>query len=84
MRRKTGNDRSDPPALREAQSGGEDAGGEDAEGRPAPDFFDCTDGELRLTRDCVPSMLTRDPNAVRLDCLCYLMRRIDRDGEPLA
>ncbi len=35
MRRKTGNDRSDPPALREAQSGGEDAGGEDAEGRPA-------------------------------------------------
>lgn len=57
---------------------------EDAEGRLAPDFFDCTDGELRLTRDCVPSMLTRDPNAVRLDCLCYLMQRIDRDGTPLA
>jgi hypothetical protein len=25
-------------------------------------------------------MLTVDPNAVRLDCLGYLMHRIDRNG----
>ncbi len=25
-------------------------------------------------------MLTQDPNAIRLDCLCYLMHRIGMDG----
>jgi len=28
-------------------------------------------------------MPTRDPNAVHLDCLCYLMHRIDFEGRHL-
>lgn len=56
---------------------------EDADGTAAGELFDYAGGEIRLTRACVPSMLTRDPRAVRLDCLCYLMERIGRDGRPL-
>ena len=37
-------------------------------------------GEITLTRRVIPSMLTTDVNAVRLDCLGYLMHRIGRDG----
>jgi hypothetical protein len=46
------------------------------------DVFDYANGTIRLRRPCVPAMLTRDRNAIRLDCLCYLMRRIDRNGQP--
>lgn len=42
------------------------------------------DGDIRLARPAVPAMLTLDPDAVRLDCLGYLMHRIGRDGRPLA
>ncbi|MFO1184948.1 MAG: M14 family metallopeptidase [Bauldia sp.] len=51
-------------------------------GDPAP-WFDYTGGAIRLARAAVPSMLTVDERAVRLDCLGYLMRRIGRDGRPL-
>lgn len=44
------------------------------------DYFDYSDGEIRLVRPAIPSMLTLDPNAIRLDCLGYLMHRIDRSG----
>ncbi|KUO69473.1 MAG: peptidase M14 [Alphaproteobacteria bacterium BRH_c36] len=37
-------------------------------------------GEIRLAQGAIPAMLTRDPRAVRLDCLGYLMHRIDRAG----
>lgn len=42
--------------------------------------FDYAGGEIRLSEAAIPAMLTRDQNAVRLDCLCYLMQRIDRRG----
>jgi len=44
------------------------------------DYFDYQNGEVRLARPAIPSMLTLDPNAIRLDCLGYLMQRIARDG----
>ena len=44
------------------------------------DYFDYTGGEIRLSQRAIPAMLTLDPNAVRLDCLGYLMHRIGRDG----
>jgi succinylglutamate desuccinylase len=51
------------------------------EGDDAPeDYFDYSDGEIRLSRAAVPAMLTVDPRAVRQDCLCYLMHRIDMDS----
>jgi hypothetical protein len=43
-------------------------------------YFDYKNGEIGLSRRVIPSMLTLDPNAVRLDCLGYLMHRIGRDG----
>ncbi len=42
------------------------------------------DGEIRLSQRAIPAMLTLDPNAVRLDCLGYLMHRIGRDGRRIA
>ena len=50
---------------------------------PVPDYFAETGGELRLVEPAIPSMLTRDVRAVRLDCLCYLMHRIGLDGKKL-
>ncbi len=42
------------------------------------------DGEVvRFAQPVIPSMLTRDVAAIGLDCLCYLMYRIDMNGEPL-
>jgi succinylglutamate desuccinylase len=46
----------------------------------ADPYFDYTGGEIRLAQRAVPAMLTLDPDAVRLDCLGYLMHRIDRQG----
>jgi succinylglutamate desuccinylase len=43
-------------------------------------YFDYLDGEIRLARPAIPAMLTVDPRAVKLDCLCYLMHRIGMDG----
>jgi hypothetical protein len=43
-------------------------------------YFDYAGGEIRLAQQAIPAMLTQDPDAVRLDCLGYLMHRIDRQG----
>ena len=40
-------------------------------------YFHQQDGELRLTRAVMPSMLTLDRRVIRQDCLCYLMERYD-------
>jgi hypothetical protein len=50
------------------------------DGADASRYFDYTDGDIRLSQRAIPAMLTLDPNAVRLDCLGYLMHRIGRDG----
>ncbi len=49
-------------------------------GEAAQDYFDYSDGEIRLARAAIPGMLSLDPNAIRSDCLCYLMHRIGMDG----
>jgi hypothetical protein len=36
-------------------------------------YFHIEDGELRLSRATMPTMLTRDETIIRQDCLCYLM-----------
>lgn len=38
-------------------------------------YFEIRDGELRLRTAIIPSMLTRDCQVIRQDCLCYLMAR---------
>jgi hypothetical protein len=38
-------------------------------------YFRLEDGEWRLRRCLMPSMLTRDETVIRQDCLCYLMER---------
>jgi hypothetical protein len=43
-------------------------------------YFDYRDGDIRLTQDAIPAMLTLDSSAIRQDCLCYLMHRIGVDG----
>jgi hypothetical protein len=43
-------------------------------------YFEYSGGDIRLSQRAIPAMLTLDPNAVRLDCLGYLMHRIGRDG----
>ena len=52
--------------------------------QPEGGYFDYTGGEIRLSQRAIPAMLTLDPNAVRLDCLGYLMHRIGRDGRRMA
>jgi hypothetical protein len=47
-------------------------------------YFDYSRGQIRLSQRAIPAMLTLDPNAVRLDCLGYLMHRIGRDGRRVA
>lgn len=44
------------------------------------EFFTITDGELRLCRPAMPSLLTRDPRIIRQDCLCHLMERLPPPG----
>lgn len=51
-----------------------------ADGLSVERYFDYTGGEIRLAQRTVPAMLTLQPEAVRLDCLGYLMHRIDRQG----
>ncbi|MGE5267185.1 MAG: peptidase M14, partial [Deltaproteobacteria bacterium] len=51
-----------------------------APGLPPSDYFSYHNGDIRLTRRAIPSMLTKDERAFRLDCLGYLMHRIDRSG----
>ena len=47
-------------------------------------YFEYAHGEIELSQRAIPAMLTLDPQAVRLDCLGYLMHRIGRDGRRLA
>ncbi len=56
------------------------APGEGAEAQPVG-YFDYANGEIRLARSAIPAMLTTKPAAVRQDCLCYLMHRINMQGE---
>jgi len=56
--------------------------GDGVETRPE-NYFDYFNGDIRLARPAIPAMLTRDPAAVRQDCLCYLMHRIGMDGARL-
>ncbi len=39
-------------------------------------FFAVENGELRTRKPVMPSMLTRDVEIIRQDCLCYLMERL--------
>jgi hypothetical protein len=41
------------------------------------DYFTLNDGRLCLLRSVMPSMLTKDIDIIRQDCLCYLMERYD-------
>lgn len=45
-----------------------------------PQYFDYDGAAIRLKRGAIPAMLTLDPDAIRLDCLGYMMHRIRRDG----
>jgi succinylglutamate desuccinylase len=47
-------------------------------------YFLNDDGEIRTRSEVMPSMLTKDLEVIRQDCLCYLMERYDahlRDAE---
>ncbi len=49
----------------------------DEEGCEVSDRYFChTETEIVLTKSVMPSMLTRKPEIIRQDCLCYLMERI--------
>jgi succinylglutamate desuccinylase len=47
------------------------------------EYFDYSGNRIRLAVPAIPSMLTRSVEAVRLDCLCYVMHRIDFAGRRL-
>lgn len=53
------------------------------EGCAPTEFIDCLDGKLTLTQSAIPAMLTLDTNAIRSDCLGYLMQEINEKGAPL-
>jgi succinylglutamate desuccinylase len=55
----------------------------DGAGAAAEEYFDYAGGDIKMIRSAIPAMLTVDPRAVQLDCLCYLMHRIGMDGERL-
>lgn len=50
---------------------------------PVSSLIDSQSDEIRLTAPAIPAMLTRDTNAIRSDCLGYLMREINESGEPI-
>jgi hypothetical protein len=48
----------------------------DEQGRDVQrDYFGFNDGQLLLQRSVMPSMLTKNIDVIRQDCLCYLMER---------
>ena len=48
----------------------------DEQGRDVTErYFEVEDRRMRLKVPVMPSMLTRDINVIRQDCLCYLMER---------
>jgi hypothetical protein len=55
----------------------------DEQGRDvATRYFEVKDREIRLTSPVMPSMLTRDEQVIRQDCLCYLMERYNDHVPP--
>ena len=44
-------------------------------------LLDYSDDQIRVNEPVIPSMLSRDVGAVRMDCLCYFMSRIEVTGE---
>jgi hypothetical protein len=40
-------------------------------------YFEVVDGDIRLKRAVMPSMLTLDERIIRQDCLCYFMERLE-------
>ena len=49
----------------------------DTDGQDRTDaWFRLKEGELVIQRSAMPAMLTTDVEAVRQDCLCYLMERL--------
>ena len=55
----------------------------DAHGRDVTrEYFEVRNGVLMNTRPLMPAMLTTDERAIRQDCLCYVMARIEPSGRP--
>jgi succinylglutamate desuccinylase len=48
----------------------------------AAEFLERKGIELRLKRDATPAMLTLDKRAIRQDCLCYFMERLEPTAKP--
>jgi len=46
-------------------------------------YFDYAECQIRMIRSAIPAMLTLDPLAVKQDCLCYFMHRINLEGRLL-
>jgi succinylglutamate desuccinylase len=44
------------------------------------EFFERDGNQYRLKVPVMPAMLTDDEKVIRIDCLCYLMERIDRNS----
>lgn len=59
----------DRSPLRVVNEHGDDITGE---------FFSYRDGEITLCADTTPSMITFSLDAIRQDCLCYLMQTVER------
>jgi hypothetical protein len=51
--------------------------------QPPQDIIEYQDNEVRLKQTAIPAMLTLDTNAIRSDCLGYLMQEINERGAPL-
>jgi hypothetical protein len=47
-------------------------------------MFELVGNEVRLTRPLMPCMLTLNKEIIRMDCLCYLMERLDWREQALA
>lgn len=47
-------------------------------------FLTSRDGAIRTTRPVMPSMLTMNAQAIRQDCLCYLMERLSLQSSATA
>lgn len=61
-------DSSSDACLEVLGESGEDRGSE---------FFECSNGHLKLRKSAVFSMLTLDTKVIRQDCLCYLMEELE-------
>ena len=50
---------------------------DDADRECFDEYFRIRNGEIRLKKPLMPSMITLDEHVIRQDCFCYLMERID-------